>query len=52
MSGAGTAYYWQVFYTVTASVMPVTGGGECDINATRASENQTLRGYVQFTTTQ
>jgi hypothetical protein len=49
MSGATTANVWQTALTTTARLSPVTAD-DCSIEATRASENQSLRGYVVFTT--
>ncbi|HEX4477747.1 MAG TPA: hypothetical protein VH142_21805 [Polyangiaceae bacterium] len=49
-SGAVTASMWQTAFTVTARVLPVTAGGQCDTDATRSSEMQSLRGYIQFAT--
>jgi hypothetical protein len=46
----GTAQTWQDAFTVTARVLPTTANGQCSIDATRASENQSLRGYVVYTT--
>ncbi len=50
MPVGGTAQTWQDAFTVTARVLPVTANGQCSIDATRASENQSLRGYVVYTT--
>jgi hypothetical protein len=49
-SGGVTSSPWQAAVTVTTRILPKTANA-CDPAATRASEMQTFRGYVQFSTT-
>ena len=50
MNGSSPANIWQTAFTSTARIVPTTAGGDCSPDATRASETQSLRGYVVFTT--
>jgi hypothetical protein len=50
MSGTTTVSAWQTAVTTTARLVPATAGGDCSPEAARASENQSIRGYVVFTT--
>lgn len=50
IGGSGTAQPWQDAFTVRARVLPVTASGVCNPDATRASETQSLRGYVTYAT--
>lgn len=44
-----TSWVWLSAFTVTGRVMPDLGTNECDVDATRSSESQTLRAYVRYT---
>ncbi len=46
---SGTAETWQDAFTVIARVEPASMG-DCTASATQASENQSIRGYVVYTT--
>jgi hypothetical protein len=53
MGGTGVAQSWEDAFTVSARVLPqalVAGAPQCDPDLTRASENQSFRGYVIYTT--
>jgi hypothetical protein len=49
MSGATLSNAWQTAFTTTARIAPQMAD-MCSADATRASESQSLRGYVVFTT--
>jgi hypothetical protein len=51
LNGPSQTNVWQVAYTTTARVLPYsTGTTDCNEDTSRASETQSLRGYVAFTT--
>ncbi|HVU01757.1 MAG TPA: hypothetical protein VHE30_08395 [Polyangiaceae bacterium] len=49
-NGTAAMTVWQSAFTVTARLVPTTAGGDCSLDATRASETQSLRGSVVFST--
>jgi hypothetical protein len=50
LSGSAVSNVWQSAFTTTARLVPKSAAGDCSDEATRASDNQSMRGLVVFTT--